>query len=98
MFSTVNQDLNYCYGKLVKSDNGASMLFYYIVLRYLSLMPIVKHYSSLSFFLKKKHCRSGGLTSFPDYLVLHMRKFVMEVGWVPKKLGMFSWLPKFLLH
>ena len=32
-------------------------------------------------------CRSAGLTSFPDYLVLHMRKFVMEEGWVPKKLG-----------
>ena len=31
-------------------------------------------------------CRTAGLTSFPDYLVLHMRKFVMEVGWVPKKL------------
>lgn len=39
--------------------------------------------------LIKKHfvCRSAGLTSFPDYLVLHMRKFVMEAGWVPKKLG-----------
>lgn len=31
--------------------------------------------------------RTAGLTSFPDYLVLHMRKFVMEEGWVPKKLG-----------
>ncbi|XP_043810896.1 ubiquitin carboxyl-terminal hydrolase 14 isoform X2 [Manihot esculenta] len=30
--------------------------------------------------------KSAGLTSFPDYLVLHMRKFVMEEGWVPKKL------------
>ncbi|KAI3766945.1 hypothetical protein L2E82_17025 [Cichorium intybus] len=27
-----------------------------------------------------------GLTSFPDFLVLHMRMFVMEAGWVPKKL------------
>jgi len=33
--------------------------------------------------------RTAGLTSFPDYLVLHMRRFVMEAGWVPKKLGMF---------
>lgn len=33
--------------------------------------------------------RTAGLTSFPDYLVLHMRKFVMEEGWVPKKLGNF---------
>lgn len=31
--------------------------------------------------------RTAGLISFPDYLVLHMRKFVMEAGWVPKKLG-----------
>ncbi|GKB93536.1 ubiquitin carboxyl-terminal hydrolase 14 isoform X3 [Tanacetum coccineum] len=30
-----------------------------------------------------------GLTSFPDYLVLHMRKFVMETGWVPKKLDVY---------
>ncbi|KAF5949684.1 hypothetical protein HYC85_011677 [Camellia sinensis] len=30
--------------------------------------------------------KAAGLTSFPDYLVLHMRKFVMEAGWVPKKL------------
>lgn len=29
------------------------------------------------------------MTSFPDYLVLHMRRFAMEAGWVPKKLGMF---------
>jgi len=29
--------------------------------------------------------KTAGLTSFPDYLVLHMRKFVMEAGWVPKK-------------
>jgi hypothetical protein len=34
-------------------------------------------------------CRTAGLTSFPDYLVLHMRKFVLEEGWVPKKLGKF---------
>jgi hypothetical protein len=33
--------------------------------------------------------RTAGLTTFPDYLVLHMRKFVMEAGWVPKKLGIF---------
>ncbi|KAK4484369.1 hypothetical protein RD792_006947 [Penstemon davidsonii] len=30
--------------------------------------------------------KTAGLTSFPDYLVLHMRKFVLEEGWVPKKL------------
>nr|GEX60884.1 ubiquitin carboxyl-terminal hydrolase 14 isoform X1 [Tanacetum cinerariifolium] len=32
---------------------------------------------------------TAGLTSFPDYLVLHMRKFVMETGWVPKKLDVY---------
>ncbi|KAK7405071.1 hypothetical protein VNO78_06254 [Psophocarpus tetragonolobus] len=25
--------------------------------------------------------RTAGLTSFPEYLVLHMRRFVMEAGW-----------------
>ena len=35
-------------------------------------------------------CRSSRLATFPDYLVLHMRKFVMEAGWVPKKLGKVS--------
>lgn len=33
--------------------------------------------------------KTAGLTSFPDYLVLHMRKFVMEAGWVPKKLDVY---------
>ncbi|XP_057833693.2 ubiquitin carboxyl-terminal hydrolase 14 isoform X1 [Cryptomeria japonica] len=31
--------------------------------------------------------------TFPDYLVLHMRKFVMEAGWVPKKLDVFIDVP-----
>ncbi|KAL4554750.1 hypothetical protein LXL04_037353 [Taraxacum kok-saghyz] len=35
---------------------------------------------------------SKGLTSFPNYLVLHMRKFVMEAGWLPKKLGINIYL------
>ncbi|KAL2924757.1 Ubiquitin carboxyl-terminal hydrolase 14 [Bienertia sinuspersici] len=38
-------------------------------------------------------CRTTGLTSFPDYLVLHMRKFVMEDGWVPKKLDVYIDVP-----
>ncbi|KAK2639269.1 hypothetical protein Ddye_027064 [Dipteronia dyeriana] len=37
--------------------------------------------------------KSTGLTSFPDYLVLHMRKFVMEAGWVPKKLDVYIDVP-----
>ncbi|CAH9082884.1 unnamed protein product [Cuscuta epithymum] len=37
--------------------------------------------------------KTAGLTSFPDYLVLHMRKFVMEEGWVPKKLDVYIDIP-----
>ncbi|KAI3988164.1 hypothetical protein MKX01_011953 [Papaver californicum] len=37
--------------------------------------------------------KTTGLTSFPDYLVLHMRKFVMEEGWVPKKLDVYIDVP-----
>ncbi|XP_062077898.1 ubiquitin carboxyl-terminal hydrolase 14 isoform X2 [Humulus lupulus] len=37
--------------------------------------------------------KTTGLTSFPDYLVLHMRKFVMEEGWVPKKLDVYVDVP-----
>ncbi|XP_039048550.1 ubiquitin carboxyl-terminal hydrolase 14-like [Hibiscus syriacus] len=37
--------------------------------------------------------KTSGLTSFPDYLVLHMRKFVMEAGWVPKKLDVYIDVP-----
>ncbi|TXG67169.1 hypothetical protein EZV62_008444 [Acer yangbiense] len=37
--------------------------------------------------------KSTGFTSFPDYLVLHMRKFVMEAGWVPKKLEVYIDVP-----
>ncbi|XP_073312765.1 ubiquitin carboxyl-terminal hydrolase 14 [Primulina huaijiensis] len=37
--------------------------------------------------------KTAGLTSFPDYLVLHMRKFVLEEGWVPKKLDVYIDIP-----
>ncbi|XP_051133829.1 ubiquitin carboxyl-terminal hydrolase 14 [Andrographis paniculata] len=37
--------------------------------------------------------KTAGLTSFPDYLVLHMRKFVLEEGWVPKKLDVYIDVP-----
>ncbi|XP_073009187.1 ubiquitin carboxyl-terminal hydrolase 14 isoform X2 [Typha latifolia] len=37
--------------------------------------------------------KTTGLTTFPDYLVLHMRKFVMEEGWVPKKLDVYIDVP-----
>lgn len=37
--------------------------------------------------------KTAGLITFPDYLVLHMRKFVMEEGWVPKKLDVYIDVP-----
>ncbi|RZB75885.1 Ubiquitin carboxyl-terminal hydrolase 14 isoform A [Glycine soja] len=37
--------------------------------------------------------KTAGLTSFPDYLVLHMRRFVMEADWVPKKLDVYIDVP-----
>ncbi|XP_075476626.1 ubiquitin carboxyl-terminal hydrolase 14-like [Primulina tabacum] len=37
--------------------------------------------------------KTAGLTSFPDYLVLHMRKFVLDSGWVPKKLDVYIDVP-----
>uniref|UniRef100_A0A5B7C534 Ubiquitin carboxyl-terminal hydrolase n=1 Tax=Davidia involucrata TaxID=16924 RepID=A0A5B7C534_DAVIN len=40
--------------------------------------------------------KTAGLTSFPDYLVLHMRKFVMEEGWVPKKLDVYIDVPEII--
>lgn len=40
--------------------------------------------------------KSSRFATFPDYLVLHMRKFVMEAGWVPKKLDVFVDVPDYL--
>lgn len=40
--------------------------------------------------------KTAGLISFPDYLVLHMRKFVMEAGWVPKKLDVYIDVPNII--
>ncbi|XP_028550487.1 ubiquitin carboxyl-terminal hydrolase 14 [Dendrobium catenatum] len=37
--------------------------------------------------------KTAGFTTFPDYLVLHMRKFVLEEGWVPKKLDVYIDVP-----
>ncbi|XP_008793636.2 ubiquitin carboxyl-terminal hydrolase 14 isoform X2 [Phoenix dactylifera] len=37
--------------------------------------------------------KTAGLVTFPDYLVLHMRKFVMGEGWVPKKLDVYIDVP-----
>uniref|UniRef100_A0A0E0JET7 Ubiquitin carboxyl-terminal hydrolase n=1 Tax=Oryza punctata TaxID=4537 RepID=A0A0E0JET7_ORYPU len=37
--------------------------------------------------------KTAGFKTFPDYLVLQMRKFVMEAGWVPKKLDVYVDVP-----
>ncbi|RLN24644.1 ubiquitin carboxyl-terminal hydrolase 14 [Panicum miliaceum] len=37
--------------------------------------------------------KTAGFNTFPDYLVLHMCKFVMEAGWVPKKLDVYIDVP-----
>ncbi|KAF7035534.1 hypothetical protein CFC21_046392 [Triticum aestivum] len=37
--------------------------------------------------------KTTGLKTFPDYLVLQMRKFVMGEGWVPKKLDVYIDVP-----
>ncbi|CAM6037602.1 unnamed protein product [Sphagnum compactum] len=33
------------------------------------------------------------LATFPDYLVIHLRKFILDAGWVPKKLDVFVDVP-----
>ncbi|RDX82076.1 Ubiquitin carboxyl-terminal hydrolase 14, partial [Mucuna pruriens] len=48
---------------------------------------------STSLKTKTTALKTAGLTSFPDYLVLHMQRFVMEAGWVPKKLDAYIDVP-----
>ncbi|KAF5187537.1 Ubiquitin carboxyl-terminal hydrolase [Thalictrum thalictroides] len=52
----------------------------------------VQDFYSTALNAKTTALKTAGLTSFPDYLVLHMRKFVME-GWVPKKLDVYIDVP-----
>lgn len=52
----------------------------------------VQDYYSTALNAKTTAMKTTGLTSFPDYLVLHMRKFVLE-GWVPKKLDVYIDVP-----
>ncbi|KAI3864979.1 hypothetical protein MKX03_026285, partial [Papaver bracteatum] len=54
------------------------------------LQIIRRHGNCSSKFLKQE---TTGLTSFPDYLVLHMRTFFMEEGWVLKKLDVYIDVP-----
>ncbi|KAE8667031.1 Ubiquitin carboxyl-terminal hydrolase 14 [Hibiscus syriacus] len=53
----------------------------------------IPDFYSSSLKAKTTALKTAGLTSFPDYLVLHMRKFVMEAGWVPKKLDVYIDVP-----
>ncbi|KAM5585850.1 hypothetical protein ABKV19_004984 [Rosa sericea] len=53
----------------------------------------IQDFYSTALKAKTTALKSAGLTSFPDYLVLHMRKFVMEAGWVPKKLDVYIDVP-----
>lgn len=53
----------------------------------------VMDFHSTALKAKTTATKTTGLTSFPDYLVLHMRKFVMEDGWVPKKLDVYIDVP-----
>ncbi|KAL5706699.1 ubiquitinyl hydrolase 1 [Ranunculus cassubicifolius] len=52
----------------------------------------VQDFYSTALNTKTTAIKTAGLTSFPDYLVLHMRKFVLE-GWVPKKLDVYVDVP-----
>ncbi|KAF9672881.1 hypothetical protein SADUNF_Sadunf11G0090400 [Salix dunnii] len=53
----------------------------------------IQDYYSTAMKAKTTALKTAGLTSFPDYLVLHMRKFVLEEGWVPKKLDVYIDVP-----
>ncbi|KAL3612516.1 hypothetical protein D5086_003536 [Populus alba] len=53
----------------------------------------IQDYYSTALKAKTTALKIAGLTSFPDYLVLHMRKFVLEEGWVPKKLDVYIDVP-----
>jgi ubiquitin carboxyl-terminal hydrolase 5/13 len=53
----------------------------------------VHEFYSTALHAKTTAVKTAGLATFPDYLVLHMRKFVMEAGWVPKKLDVFIDVP-----
>ncbi|GAA0167260.1 cysteine protease [Lithospermum erythrorhizon] len=61
-----------------------------------SLPEEVHDFYSTALNTKTTAIKTAGLTSFPDYLVLHMRKFVMEEGWVPKKLDVYIDVPEII--
>ncbi|KAJ4982310.1 hypothetical protein NE237_033147 [Protea cynaroides] len=53
----------------------------------------IHDFYSVALNAKTTAIKTAGLISFPDYLVLHMKKFVMESGWVPKKLDVYIDVP-----
>lgn len=53
----------------------------------------VHDFYSTSLNAKTTAIKTANFATFPDYLVLHMRKFVMEEGWVPKKLDVYIDVP-----
>ncbi|KAF3776247.1 Ubiquitin carboxyl-terminal hydrolase 14 [Nymphaea thermarum] len=53
----------------------------------------VQDFYSSALNAKTTAIKTAGFLTFPDYLVLHMRKFVMEEGWVPKKLDVYIDVP-----
>ncbi|XP_057729312.1 ubiquitin carboxyl-terminal hydrolase 14 [Arachis stenosperma] len=62
-------------------------------LRNFSAPEEIHDFYSTALKAKTTALKTAGFTSFPDYLVLHMRKFVMEEGWVPKKLDVYIDVP-----
>ncbi|KAJ9153652.1 hypothetical protein P3X46_027071 [Hevea brasiliensis] len=58
-----------------------------------SALEQIQEFYSTALKAKTTAKKTAGLTSFPDYLVLHMRKFLMEEGWVPKKLDVYIDVP-----
>ncbi|KAG5020550.1 hypothetical protein JHK87_016405 [Glycine soja] len=53
----------------------------------------IQDFYSTALKAKTTALKTAGLTSFPDYLVLHMRRFVMEAGREPKKLDVHIDVP-----
>lgn len=91
--------------KAKKDMEGEKLLTEEIVRPRVPLMDCLECFSSpeevhdfFSTALKSKTTaiKTAGLTSFPDYLVLHMRKFVLEAGWVPKKLDVYIDVPEII--
>lgn len=63
-----------------------------LVMTLLYLAPLSKCYWILSYPFSScifSLCRTSRFASFPEYLVLQIKKFTFGVDWVPKKLGKY---------